>query len=61
VEKADYNRTWAAQLLGVTRRTLGYRIEKYGLADDLASRRESPRPLADTRRTGVSRQMKSGS
>jgi transcriptional regulator with PAS, ATPase and Fis domain len=49
VEKADYNRTRAAQLLGVTRRTLGYRIEKYGLADVLASRREFLAP----RRTRV--------
>jgi transcriptional regulator with GAF, ATPase, and Fis domain len=37
--KTGFNRTRAAQLLGVTRRTLGYRIAKYGLEDEIASRR----------------------
>jgi transcriptional regulator with GAF, ATPase, and Fis domain len=32
MERAGGNRTRAATLLGVTRRTLGYRIQKYGLA-----------------------------
>ena len=31
MERAEGNRTRAAALLGVTRRTLGYRIGKYGL------------------------------
>jgi len=31
MERAEGNRTRAAELLGVTRRTLGYRIQKYGL------------------------------
>ncbi len=33
--KQNFNRTRAAQLLGVTRRTLGYRIKKYGLEGEL--------------------------
>jgi len=35
MERTGYNRTRAAQLLGITRRTLGYRINKYGLTDRL--------------------------
>jgi len=31
--RTQYNRTRAAQLLGITRRTLGYRIQKYELAE----------------------------
>ncbi len=31
LRRAHFNRTHAAQILGVTRRTLGYRIEKYDL------------------------------
>ena len=33
LEKTRFNHTRAAQHLGITRRTLGYRIEKYGLRD----------------------------
>ncbi len=33
--RTHYNRTRAAQLLGITRRTLGYRIQKYELGDRL--------------------------
>jgi DNA-binding NtrC family response regulator len=33
--KTEYNRTRAARLLGITRRTLGYRLRKYGLEDEL--------------------------
>jgi DNA-binding NtrC family response regulator len=33
--RTGYNRTRAAQLLGITRRTLGYRIQKYALAERL--------------------------
>jgi transcriptional regulator with GAF, ATPase, and Fis domain len=33
--KTDFNRTRAARLLGITRRTLGYRLRKYGLDDEL--------------------------
>jgi len=35
MNKTGYNRTRAANLLGVTRRTLSYRIGKYGLEADL--------------------------
>jgi len=33
--RTGYNRTRAAHLLGITRRTLGYRIQKYNLAERL--------------------------
>ena len=33
LEKARYNHTRAAAHLGITRRTLGYRIQKYGLGE----------------------------
>ena len=33
--RTGYNRTRAAHLLGITRRTLGYRIQKYNLAEHL--------------------------
>jgi len=33
LEKARYNHTRAARHLGITRRTLGYRIQKYGLQE----------------------------
>ena len=33
LERTSYNHTRAAAHLGITRRTLGYRIQKYGLAD----------------------------
>ncbi|MFP8874343.1 MAG: helix-turn-helix domain-containing protein, partial [Myxococcota bacterium] len=35
-------RTQAARLLGISRRTLGYRIEKYSLAEELKTRQASP-------------------
>jgi transcriptional regulator with GAF, ATPase, and Fis domain len=35
MRKTGFNRTRAAELLGVTRRTLGYRISKYGLETEL--------------------------
>jgi DNA-binding NtrC family response regulator len=38
--KTGFNRTRAARLLGITRRTLGYRIHKYGLDEDLDDLRE---------------------
>ena len=34
--KTGFNRTRAARLLGITRRTLGYRLRKYDLEDELA-------------------------
>jgi DNA-binding NtrC family response regulator len=40
--KTRYNRTHAADLLGVSRRTLGYRIEKYGLTERLTEVAERP-------------------
>jgi DNA-binding NtrC family response regulator len=44
--KTEFNRTRAARLLGITRRTLGYRLRKYGLEDELAVARvsEAARP-----------------
>ncbi|MCH7866882.1 MAG: sigma-54-dependent Fis family transcriptional regulator [Myxococcales bacterium] len=42
MEKQEFNRTRAARLLGVTRRTLGYRIAKYGLGDELEQRSLQP-------------------
>ena len=39
--KTDFNRTRAARLLGITRRTLGYRLRKYELEDELAVLRVS--------------------
>jgi DNA-binding NtrC family response regulator len=33
--KTEFNRTRAARLLGITRRTLGYRLRKYGLEDTM--------------------------
>ncbi|MDG2049926.1 MAG: sigma-54 dependent transcriptional regulator [Myxococcota bacterium] len=35
LQRTEYNRSQAARLLGVTRRTLGYRIRKYGLEDTI--------------------------
>jgi len=40
--KTDFNRTRAAASLGVTRRTLGYRIAKYELEDAIAILRVNP-------------------
>jgi DNA-binding NtrC family response regulator len=39
--KTGFNRTRAARLLGITRRTLGYRLRKYELEDELAALRAS--------------------
>jgi two-component system response regulator AtoC len=39
--KTGFNRTRAARLLGITRRTLGYRIHKYELDEDLDSLRKA--------------------
>ncbi|MCH8926230.1 MAG: helix-turn-helix domain-containing protein [Proteobacteria bacterium] len=50
--KQDFNRTRAARLLGVTRRTLGYRIAKYDLGDELE--RLFLAPVA-TRRAGMAK------
>ena len=50
--KQDFNRTRAARLLGVTRRTLGYRIAKYDLGDELE--RLFLEPVA-TRRAGMAK------
>ncbi|MDK2972691.1 MAG: two-component system, NtrC family, response regulator AtoC [Candidatus Sumerlaeota bacterium] len=36
LQKTNGNRTRAAHLLGITRRTLGYRLRKYGLEDEAA-------------------------
>jgi DNA-binding NtrC family response regulator len=58
MKKTADNRTRAAQLLGITRRTLSYRIQKYGLEDQIgaassgeenASRRARPVRLDGTR------------
>jgi transcriptional regulator with GAF, ATPase, and Fis domain len=35
--RTNANRKGAADILGITRRTLGYRITKYGLEDDIAA------------------------
>jgi two-component system NtrC family response regulator len=56
--KTGHNRTQAADLLGVSRRTLGYRIEKYGLTDPLiqvrrASMMKSTRSLSDLPRAAA--------
>jgi transcriptional regulator with GAF, ATPase, and Fis domain len=39
--KTGFNRTRSADLLGVTRRTLSYRINKYDLEDELARLQEA--------------------
>jgi DNA-binding NtrC family response regulator len=56
--KTGHNRTQAADLLGVSRRTLGYRIEKYGLTERLiqvrrASMMKSTRSLSDLPRAAA--------
>jgi transcriptional regulator with GAF, ATPase, and Fis domain len=49
--KTGFNRTRAARLLGVTRRTLGYRIAKYGLEEQIATlRRKQLEPKAASER-----------
>ncbi len=40
MKKTGFNRTRASELLGVTRRTLGYRISKYGLDEELEQIRQ---------------------
>ena len=40
LRRTDGNRTRAAKLLGLTRRILGYRMEKYGIGGE-----EDPRNL----------------
>ncbi|MCX7019998.1 MAG: sigma-54 dependent transcriptional regulator [bacterium] len=49
LEKARYNYTRAARHLGITRRTLGYRIQKYGLQDIIE---ENMRPLRRVKEGG---------
>ncbi len=44
--KTGFNRTRAARLLGITRRTLGYRVHKYELDEDLDSLREAERSVS---------------
>ncbi len=48
LERTGYNRTRAARLLGITRRTLGYRIQKYGLEARIAEARTSLTELGGT-------------
>jgi DNA-binding NtrC family response regulator len=38
LERTNGNRTRAAQVLNITRRTLGYRLRKYGLEDEVNRR-----------------------
>jgi DNA-binding NtrC family response regulator len=51
LERARFNHTRAAGLLGITRRTLGYRIRKHGLDEfvdqGVAREREARRTLND--------------
>ena len=44
MRRTTYNRSQAARLLGVTRRTLGYRIRKYGLEDELRAAASALQP-----------------
>lgn len=39
LEKTSFNFTRAAQHLGITRRTLGYRLQKYGLYEEIAKQK----------------------
>lgn len=48
LEKTNYNMTRAAAHLGITRRTLGYRIKKYGLDDYVAEKTRRPARRKDT-------------
>lgn len=41
LEKTRGNRTRAARILNITRRTLGYRLRKYGLEDEVNRRYSS--------------------
>jgi two-component system response regulator AtoC len=49
MSKTGFNRTRAAELLGVTRRTLGYRISKYGLEGELDRLRVEGGPGEESR------------
>jgi two-component system response regulator PilR (NtrC family) len=40
LEKAQYNRTAAAKLLGVSFRALRYRMERLGIKDELEAKRQ---------------------
>jgi len=51
MRRTQFNRTRAARLLGVTRRTLGYRITKYGLDEEL-ERMRTEGPGAESRAAG---------
>jgi DNA-binding NtrC family response regulator len=42
LERTHFNRSRAARLLGITRRTLGYRIQKYGLDERIEAARGLP-------------------
>jgi transcriptional regulator with PAS, ATPase and Fis domain len=42
LERAGGNKSAAARLLGLTRRTLGYRLEKHGIGDESDSQEEEP-------------------
>lgn len=42
LQKTHFNQTRAAQLLGITRRTLGYRIRKYNLEEEIERARAAP-------------------
>jgi transcriptional regulator with PAS, ATPase and Fis domain len=47
LRKTDFNRTRAAHLLGITRRTLGYRIQKYNLDKEI-QRESTPESHTET-------------
>jgi DNA-binding NtrC family response regulator len=51
MSRCGYNQTRAARMLGITRRVMGYRIKKYGLAERLdVLRREDERRVGRGRR-----------
>jgi DNA-binding NtrC family response regulator len=55
LERTHCNRTEAARLLGVTRRTLGYRIRKYGLESNIDGLRGDARASDPTGRPAMRR------
>jgi two-component system NtrC family response regulator len=55
LERTAYNRSEAARLLGVTRRTLGYRIQKYGLEETVERLRSGKREGEAVQRLGMRR------
>src|SRR5215471_15191793 len=55
LERTHCNRTEAARLLGVTRRTLGYRIRKYGLEPSIDGLRGDARASDPTGRPAMRR------